>query len=59
MKEPPNTFFLIYFDETGFNKDPEKGKKKMFIIEKQKRLSLRIRRLNINSVSFQMGGPHF
>lgn len=28
MKEPPNTFFLIYFDETGFDKDPEKGKKK-------------------------------
>lgn len=28
MKDPPNPFLLINFDEIGFGRRPEKGKKK-------------------------------
>ena len=28
MKDPPNPYLLINFDETGFGKRPEKGKRK-------------------------------
>ncbi len=35
MKDPPNPFLLINFDEIGFGRRPEKGKKKKVYVFKQ------------------------
>ena len=35
MKDPPNPFLLLNFDETGFGSRPEKGKyKTVYIVKK-------------------------
>lgn len=35
MKDPPNPFLLINFDETGFEKRPQKGKRKSIYVAKK------------------------